>query len=133
MDHIDYIRDEFFNPIRKRVLELLEQHDVPFATESMTRLTMEIAQWEVDYDGLFRSNSDGGLPMTLRGPNYHKVTLDVRIRIDTIEAGVENFQFIEGIKDHGKYAEAIEGSAWEVFKVAKKVLTKGFPEEKKDS
>ncbi len=133
MDHIDYIRDEFFNPIRKRVLELLDQYDVPFATESMTRLTMEIAQREAEYDGLFRSNSDGGLPITLRGPNYHKVSLDVRVRIDTIDAGTETFQFIDAIKDHGKYAEAIEGSSWELFKRARKILEEGFPEEKKES
>jgi hypothetical protein len=129
MDHLDHIRDEFFNPIRRRVLDLLEEHKIEFATESMTRLTMAIAHWEVEFDGLFRQTSDGGEPITLRRPTYHKVVLAVRIRIDTIDAGTELFHFIQAIKDHEKYSEAIEGSAWQIFNKASKILKDGFPPE----
>jgi hypothetical protein len=133
MDHLDHIRDHYFNPIRKRVLELMEQQDVEFATETMTRLTMEIDQWEVDFDGMFRANSDGGMPMTLRGPNYHKIMIMVRVLIDTIEAGRKELHFIDAIKDHSKYSEAVEGSAWSIFNLAAPILKDGFPDDQKDS
>lgn len=133
MDHIDYVRDQFFNPIRKRVIDLLEQHKIDFATESMTRLTMGIDEWEVEFDGLMRATSDGGSSIILRGPNYHKVTLVVKLLIDTIPAGKQTFQFVQAIKDHSHYAEAIDGAAWGLFNIASPILKDGFPDEQKDS
>ena len=131
-DHEQFVTSEFVDPIHQRVIDLLDMNDIPWATEKMRRFGIQIADWRVRFSGLFEASQDSpDRYRRVRMITMHKLWVKISMDVDGIVVGCKEFEFAEAVQNHGKYDEAIDGSAWEIYEVVAPILKNGFPAETK--
>jgi len=132
LDHSQFVMNEFHKPIVERLRKLLDLNKIEWATESMTRLVVSVADWRARFSGLFETCKDTPNVYTpQRMSTMHKLWIKVSMQVDGIEAGCKEFEFADAVQNHGKYDEAIDGSAWDIYEFVAPILKDGFPPETK--
>lgn len=122
MDHNTYIQQEILQPVVGRLKYFLNFNKIDFAG----RIAVDLEDWDVMFHGLFhQSKTEGLAPVQM--VQYDSVRIRVSVKIDGIEVSDKmNFEFSNSLKDYAAFVEAIEGSGFQIYRVAEPVLTNGF-------
>lgn len=121
-DHEKYLNAEIVNLIRFRVFELLRLNDV----DSNGRLVFHLADWQVEFRAIYRASKKE--PMTAIGHHhYQKAIVWIGVDVNGIPVQTNEFQFsIRSLTNPELWCEAIEGSAFTIYRIVEPVLQHGF-------
>lgn len=121
-DHEKYLDTEIMSPIRFRVFELLRLNSI----DSNGRLVFHLSDWQVEFRAISWA-SKKEKTITIGHHHYQKAIVWIGVDVDGIPVQTNEFQFsIRSFTNPEMWCEAIEGSAFTIYRIVEPALKHGF-------
>lgn len=122
IDHAEYIRREIVGPIQNRLGYFFRVNEI----DPEDRLEIELGDHDVTFYGMFQD--DGNVSWRTIGPiKYDRIFITMHANVDGLPV-VEDapFEFTRSIQDPSMFSEAIDGSAFTLYRKLEPVISHGF-------
>ncbi len=121
-DHEAYIKRDIVNIIQSRLFELLRLETIDFRG----KVALRLSDWLVEFRGTFEKTKRNE-PRPLGQCHYQKVIVWISTDVTGLFVLTKEFQFsIRSFSDPEAWADAIEGSAFQLYRLVEPVLRHGF-------
>lgn len=121
-DHETYLKSEIMSPIWARVRELLRLNKI----DPKGRLILHLSDWQVEFRATYwASRKEPTIPIGQH--HYQKAIVWIGVDVDGLPVQTREFQFsIRSFVNPELWYEAIEGSAFTIYRIVEPVLEHGF-------
>jgi len=122
LDHAEYIFQEIVGPIKNRLGYFFRVNKI----DQGNRVELDVVDHDVTFYGLFQD--DGGSSWRAIGPiKYDRIFIKMNVRVDGLPVADDvPFEFTRSTQDPAIFSEAIDGSAFTLYRKIEPVLSHGF-------